>query len=49
MYPIYVKVLPISPRLTPFALRSLVFQKIKVLDFSIGHNGEFEIFERQNR
>ncbi len=30
-----------------FALRSLVFQIIEVLDFSIGYNGEFEIFEKQ--
>ena len=28
-----------------FGLRSIVFQIIEVLEFSIGYNGEFEIFE----
>ncbi len=31
-----------------FALRSLVFQIIEVFDFSIGYNGEFEIFEKKS-
>ncbi len=34
----------ISPR---FALRSLAFHIIKVFGFSIGYNGEFEIFEKK--
>ncbi len=32
-----------------FALRSLVFQIIKVFYFSIRYTGEFEIFEKKNR
>ncbi len=35
-----------SQILLRFALRSLIFHIIEVFDFSIGYNGEFEIFEK---
>ncbi len=41
---------PVSPKFhSVFALQSLVFQITGVFDFSIGYNGELEIFEKKNR
>ncbi len=46
-YPLYVEVLPASPKFHSVCSTIARFPDIEVFDFSIGYNGEFAIFEKE--
>ncbi len=47
-HPIYVELLPTSPKFHSVLHRSLVFQIIEVFNFPIGYNCEYEIFGKKS-